>query len=67
MSARQRRTTGAMTLTRAGDVAYFGVAKRLGAELDRRFELVVEHEKVSLCSSDCLLCENDHRRWVACE
>src|SRR5262249_10342900 len=32
-------------LARAGDVAYFGVRKRRGVELDRRFELVVEHEE----------------------
>lgn len=32
-------------LARAGDVAYFGVWKRRGVELDRRFELVVEHEE----------------------
>src|SRR5262245_47372534 len=32
-------------LARARDVAYFGVRKRRGVELDRRFELVVEHEE----------------------
>src|SRR6185436_4229517 len=32
-------------LARAGDIAYFGVRKRRGVELDRRFELVVEHEE----------------------
>src|SRR5262245_59937336 len=32
-------------IARAGDVAYFGVRKRRSVELDRRFELVVEHEE----------------------
>src|SRR5262245_49744492 len=32
-------------LARAGDVAYFGVRKRRGVELDRSFELVVEHKE----------------------
>src|SRR5262245_61283209 len=32
-------------LARAGDVAYFGVRKRRGVELDRRVEMVVEHEE----------------------
>src|SRR5581483_11566993 len=32
-------------LARAGDVTYFGVRKRRGVELDRRFELVIEHEE----------------------
>src|SRR5215470_18084325 len=32
-------------LARAGDVAYFGVRKRRGVELDRCLELVVEHEE----------------------
>src|SRR5262249_31841772 len=29
----------------AGDVAYFGARKRRGVKLDRRIELVVEHEE----------------------
>src|SRR5262249_33877157 len=47
-------------LARASDVAYFGVRERRGVELDRGFELVVEHEeRCHFVHGECLLCEGD--------
>src|SRR5262249_31956315 len=37
----------------------FGVRKRRGVELDRRFELVVEHEERCHFGHGSLLCEDD--------